>query len=293
MRRLRRLAPRGAGARCGACPPIPRPRNCSQGCVRRSRRRSGTPVRVPPRAGRLRRGRFSPGSGSPSRRPRPSCCSPPSTGTSEPPLSPSARRRLPSRRLPLRRLPSRRHPSRRRPPRRRPRRRPRSTFPPKRPPAPPASRPRRSASRAGIRRRQKRKKPPPRQNPGPGPRRTCRRCRRRSRARTPSGSYRSPRSPGSTADPAGSGAPAFGGRGSADAEGGVDSRLSRSFAPPPSRLLRPLPYGRDIVVDVKPESREGAEERIAGAALRLGGIFERVDRGPRRGGSERLREPSG
>ena len=89
-----------------------------------------------------------------------------------------------------------------------------------------------------------------------------------------------PNSPfsGLTADPSGSGAPAFGGRGSADAEGSVDSRLSRSFAPPPSRLLRPLPYGRDIVVDVKPESREGAEERIAGAALRLGGIFEWVDR---------------
>jgi hypothetical protein len=86
--------------------------------------------------------------------------------------------------------------------------------------------------------------------------------------------------PGPTANPAGSGAPAFGERGSADAEGGADSRLSRSFAPPPSRLLRPLPYGRDIVVDVKPESREGAEERIAGAALRLGGIFERIDRGP-------------
>ena len=86
--------------------------------------------------------------------------------------------------------------------------------------------------------------------------------------------------PGPTSDPAGSGAPAFGERGSADAEGGADSRLSRSFAPPPSRLLRPLPYGRDIVVDVKQENREGAEERIAGAALRLGGIFERIDRGP-------------
>src|SRR5512141_554960 len=52
--------------------------------------------------------------------------------------------------------------------------------------------------------------------------------------------------PGPTAEPAGSGDPAFGERGSADAEGGADSRLSRSFAPPPSRLLRPLPYGRDI-----------------------------------------------
>jgi hypothetical protein len=39
-----------------------------------------------------------------------------------------------------------------------------------------------------------------------------------------------------------------------------------------------LPYGRDIVVDVKPESREGAEERIAGVTLRLGGIFEWTER---------------
>lgn len=85
--------------------------------------------------------------------------------------------------------------------------------------------------------------------------------------------------PGPTADPARPGAPAFGETGSAEAEGGADSRLSRSFSPPPTRLLRPLPYGRDIVVDVKPESREGAEERIAVAALRLGGIFERFDRG--------------
>ena len=85
---------------------------------------------------------------------------------------------------------------------------------------------------------------------------------------------------GPTADPAEPGAPAFGERRSAGAEGAADSRLSRVFAAPPSRLLRPLPYGRDIVVDVKPESREGAEERIAEAALRLGGIYERIERGP-------------
>ena len=62
-------------------------------------------------------------------------------------------------------------------------------------PAPPTSRLRRSASRAGIRGRQERKKSLQRRNPGPGPRRTCRRYRRRSPARTPGGSYRSPRSP--------------------------------------------------------------------------------------------------
>ena len=86
--------------------------------------------------------------------------------------------------------------------------------------------------------------------------------------------------PGPTADSAGPGAPASEERRSAEAEGGADFRLSRYFATPPSRLLRPLPYGRDIVVDVKPESREGAEERIAEAALWLGGIFERTERGP-------------
>ena len=83
-----------------------------------------------------------------------------------------------------------------------------------------------------------------------------------------------------TADPAEPGASPFGERRSAGAERAADSRLSRVFAAPPSRLLRPLPYGRDIVVDVKPESREGAEERIAEAALWLGGIYERIDRGP-------------
>jgi len=67
--------------------------------------------------------------------------------------------------------------------------------------------------------------------------------------------------------------------GSAEPEGGAGFRLARSFAAPSSPLLRPWPYGRDIVVDVDPESREGAEDRIAEAALRLGGIFERVDRG--------------
>jgi hypothetical protein len=57
--------------------------------------------------------------------------------------------------------------------------------------------------------------------------------------------------PGSTADPAAAGAPAF--------------------------YVRRMPYGRDIAVDVNPERREGAEERIAGAASRLGGIVERIE----------------
>ena len=57
-----------------------------------------------------------------------------------------------------------------------------------------------------------------------------------------------------------------------------ESRPSRFFAAPPSRLLRPLPYGRDILLEVEQERRDGAEDRIAAAALRLGGIIERVER---------------
>ena len=53
----------------------------------------------------------------------------------------------------------------------------------------------------------------------------------------------------------------------------TDSERIVPIAPP--RPLSTRPYGREIVVDVKPESREGAEERIAGTASRLGGTIER------------------
>jgi hypothetical protein len=48
----------------------------------------------------------------------------------------------------------------------------------------------------------------------------------------------------------------------------------------PSRLARPFPYGREIVLDVTPEGREGAGDRIAAAARRLGGSVERIERDP-------------
>ena len=56
----------------------------------------------------------------------------------------------------------------------------------------------------------------------------------------------------------------------------TDSERIVPVAPPPP--LSTLPYGRDIVVDVNPESRAGAEERIAETASRLGGIVERNER---------------
>jgi hypothetical protein len=80
------------------------------------------------------------------------------------------------------------------------------------------------------------------------------------------------------ADPAGPGAPASAERRSPGAEDGADPRPWPLLAAPPSHLLRPLPYGREIVVDVTAEGRVGAEERIAVAALRSGGIVERIER---------------
>jgi len=56
----------------------------------------------------------------------------------------------------------------------------------------------------------------------------------------------------------------------------TDSERIVPVAPP--RPLPALSYGRDLVVEVNPENREGAEERTAEAALRLGGIVERIER---------------
>ena len=63
-------------------------------------------------------------------------------------------------------------------------------------------------------------------------------------------------------------------------QGGSDSLPAGAFVPPHSRILRPLPHGRDIVVDVKPDRRAGMEERIADAAFRSGGVVERIERDP-------------
>jgi hypothetical protein len=64
----------------------------------------------------------------------------------------------------------------------------------------------------------------------------------------------------------------------------TDSERIVPVAPP--RPLSTVPYGRDVVVDVRPENREGAEVRIAETALRLGGIVERIvrERDPTREG---------
>jgi hypothetical protein len=45
----------------------------------------------------------------------------------------------------------------------------------------------------------------------------------------------------------------------------------RLLAAPPSRHLRPVPYGREVTIEVSRENRSGLEERIVEAALGLGG----------------------
>ena len=86
-----------------------------------------------------------------------------------------------------------------------------------------------------------------------------------------------PAEPATKGDTA-AGAPAFEERRRPVAGGSPDSLPPRVFAAPPSRLFRPLPYGREIMLNVAPEDRGRAEERIAAAALRLGGIVERIER---------------
>lgn len=59
------------------------------------------------------------------------------------------------------------------------------------------------------------------------------------------------------------------------AEKTKENAPARMFAAPPSRLLRPVPYGREVTIEVTREHRAGLEERIAAAALRLGGTVAR------------------
>lgn len=66
-----------------------------------------------------------------------------------------------------------------------------------------------------------------------------------------------------------------------------DALMTRVLAPPPSRLHRPLPYGREVWLNVAPGDRAGAEDRIAAAAIRRGGLIEQIVRegGPGTGGA--------
>lgn len=63
-----------------------------------------------------------------------------------------------------------------------------------------------------------------------------------------------------------------------------DSRPAGVLSAPPSRLFRPLPYGRDIVLNVAAERTSEAKEQVAAAAIRRGGIVERIEPGGGRAG---------
>jgi hypothetical protein len=49
----------------------------------------------------------------------------------------------------------------------------------------------------------------------------------------------------------------------------------RVFAFPEARVLRPSPYEKEVTIEVPPGDRAGLADRIADAALRLGGMFRR------------------
>ncbi|MBM2827798.1 MAG: putative transrane anti-sigma factor [Actinobacteria bacterium] len=49
----------------------------------------------------------------------------------------------------------------------------------------------------------------------------------------------------------------------------------RLFAAPPSRLMRPVPHGREVTLEIAARDRAGLEDRISAAALRLGGTVIR------------------
>jgi hypothetical protein len=52
------------------------------------------------------------------------------------------------------------------------------------------------------------------------------------------------------------------------------------LAAPSSRMSLPLPYGKEIVLEVEPEGRWSAGERIADSARRMGGAVVRIERDP-------------
>jgi hypothetical protein len=58
----------------------------------------------------------------------------------------------------------------------------------------------------------------------------------------------------------------------------MEARAPRVFAAPPSRLLRPLPYGREVTIEVDRDARIGLNDRIAVLAKRVGGkiLRERI-----------------
>jgi hypothetical protein len=58
-------------------------------------------------------------------------------------------------------------------------------------------------------------------------------------------------------------------------------------APPPPRIARPAPLGGEVTIEVAAQHRAGLEERIAAAAIRLGGSAQDVP-GPPGGGAESM-----
>lgn len=62
---------------------------------------------------------------------------------------------------------------------------------------------------------------------------------------------------------------------SAEKDRVAPSAANRVFAAPPSRLFRPLPYGREVILEVAADQRPGIEDRIVRAAEGFGGSILR------------------
>lgn len=82
---------------------------------------------------------------------------------------------------------------------------------------------------------------------------------------------RGPAAPIGRAAPPISAAPAFPVAPAARVSSAEEAIEPKVFAAPPSRMLRPVPFGREVTLEVTPAEREGVEAKIVAAAERLGG----------------------
>lgn len=82
---------------------------------------------------------------------------------------------------------------------------------------------------------------------------------------------REPAAPVGRAAPTFSAAPAFALAPAARVSSAGEAIEPKVFAAPPSRMLKPVPYGREVALEVTAAEREGLEARIVAAAERLGG----------------------
>ncbi len=90
-------------------------------------------------------------------------------------------------------------------------------------------------------------------------------------ALVPLGAPASPEPPAPPAAPALPGATILPAAAAVPVSSGDVTIEAKMFSAPPSRVLRPVPYGREVTLEVTSAERAGLEEKIVAAAQRLGG----------------------